>query len=526
MKITTRIIFGYGLFIAILLGMAVYQVLTIKRMQSINETLQESNFRNAWTCLEVVKDRDLLEEYTRKSFELADPDYLNKLKEFQKDFETRLTELRKSAVSAEERAEIVRLGRFWNSFAANLRQHQQSLPGTGTALPQDLRDDLDRLRTQTLSVYESMLQSMSAEVEKSRKTGDAAALIMGCSVFVALSISILVSFFIYRSISNPLTHLTEGTRAIAEGKFYYRLDTSRNDEFSQLAKDFNTMTRRLNELDEMKKDFVSHVSHELKSPLVSMQETIQLMLGKIPGPLTDKQKRLLELNLQSGHRLTSMISNLLDLSKIEAGVIEYEMKSQNLIPLVQNAIAEIEVQANEKEIQLKTEIPDTPLLVECDNGCLMQVIVNLVGNAVKFSPKKGVVRIHVEPIQQIPQQMPQSQRNLVLHSGERKHYGLVTVTDFGPGIPDADKESIFEKFHQVRRENKLPGQGAGLGLAISRTIVEAHRGAVWVEDNPEGGSCFRLLLQSGIAGNSELGESSSYSQNQASRSESSAERQE
>jgi two-component system sensor histidine kinase GlrK len=505
MKITTRIIFGYGLFITILLAMAIYQVITIKRMQSINETLQESNFRNALTCLEAIKDRDLIEEYTRKSFELADPDYLGKLKEFHRDYETRLIQLGNSAVSAEERTEIVRLGRFWNSFAVNLRQLQQSMPGAGTVLPQKLQDDLDRLRTQTRSVYESTLRSMSAEVEKSRKTSDAAALIMGCSVFFALSISILVSFFIYRSISIPLTHLTEGTRAIAEGKFYYRLDTSRKDEFSQLARDFNTMTRQLSELDEMKKDFVSHVSHELKSPLVSMQETIQLILGGIPGP-----------NLQSSLRLTSMISNLLDLSKIEAGVIEYEMKSQNLIKLVQNAIAEIEVQANEKGILLKAELPDDPLLVECDSERIMQVIVNLVGNAVKFSPKTGIVRVDVETLHQVPTQMPESQRNLVLNSGDRRYYGLVTVTDFGTGIPDADKERIFERFQQVRRENRLPGQGAGLGLAISRTIVEAHRGAVWVEDNPEGGSCFRLLLQSGHIGNSEHQESADFIRKQRS----------
>ena len=170
--------------------------------------------------------------------------------------------------------------------------------------------------------------------------------------FGALAISILVSFLIYRSISNPLANLTEGTRAIAEGKFYYRLDTSRNDEFSQLARDFNTMTRRLNDLDELKKDFVSHVSHELKAPLASMRETLQLLLEQIPGPLTDKQKRMLELNLQSEHRLTAMISNLLDLSRIEAGVMEYEIKSQDVIPLVQNAIAEIEGQAGEKQIQM------------------------------------------------------------------------------------------------------------------------------------------------------------------------------
>lgn len=509
MKITTRIIFGYGLFIAILLGMAVYQVITVKRIQSINQTLRETSFKNALSCVQALWDHELVEEYTRKLFALADADYLNQLKEFQKDYEKQLTQLKKNAASEEERLEISRLERFWDSFVTDLRLQQQSLPQEGAVLPDSLRDDLDRLGAQTRSVYQSSLRSISAEVEKSRKTSDAAALILGCSAFVALSISILVSFFIYRSISNPLTHLTEGTRAIAEGKFYYRLDTSRNDEFSQLARDFNTMTRRLNELDEMKKDFVSHVSHELKAPLVSMQETIQLILGQIPGPLTDKQKRLLELNLQSGHRLTSMISNLLDLSKIEAGVIEYDLKSQNLVPLVQNAIAEIEVQAYEKQIQVKTALPEEPLLVECDSGRIVQVIVNLVGNAVKFSPKKGIVQVAVETTKKIPDTLPRSQRNRVMNPGKGKYYGLVTVTDFGGGIPDSDKEKIFEKFHQVKRDKKTAGQGVGLGLAISRTIVEAHRGAIWVEDNPEGGSRFLLLLQPGDIQNNESPKDSS-----------------
>jgi len=229
MKITTRIILGYGLFIAILMGLAIYQVFTIRRMQAINETLQESNFRNAQTSLQALRYLDLIEEYTRKSFAVGDPDYVNQLKEFQRDFETRLIQLQDSVASENERTEISRLGKFWNSLAFNLRQIQRDPPSAATAVPKNLQDDIDRLRAQTHSVYQSTLETMSAAVEKSRKTSDAAAWILGCSVFIALSISILVSFLIYRSISNPLHHLTEGTRAIAEGKFYYRLDTSRND---------------------------------------------------------------------------------------------------------------------------------------------------------------------------------------------------------------------------------------------------------------------------------------------------------
>jgi signal transduction histidine kinase len=355
--------------------------------------------------------------------------------------------------------------------------------------------DLERLRAQTYSLYHSSLRSMSSKVEKSRKTGETAAFVLGCTTFLALAISILVSFLIFRSISKPLANLTEGTRAIAEGKFFYRLDTSRNDEFSQLARDFNTMTLQLNELDKLKKDFVSHVSHELKSPLASMRETIQIMLDQIPGPLTEKQKRLLELNLQSGK-----IGNLLDLSKIEAGFMEYELKNQDLVPLVRNAIAELEVQAQDKQIRIDTALPEEPLPVECDGDRIVQVLVNLVGNAVKFSPKDTTVRIQAEAVKNIPERMPEHWRRLIVRPDNGDSFGLITVADSGPGIADRDKEKVFEKFHQVKQGKKLAGQGAGLGLAICRTIVQAHGGAIWAEDNPGGGSRFLLLLRPGRSG--------------------------
>jgi signal transduction histidine kinase len=495
MKITTRIVSGYGLFIAILLGLVIYQYITINRMQSLSRTLSEINFQNALTCLQARRDLDLVEEFTRKSFGLADPDYLNQLRGFQKDFEASLAVLWNKANSAEEQTETKRLAQLWNSYTVDFDLWQQQITQGTTVMPKSVSEDLDRLLIQTNSVYQAALHSMSSKMEKSRKTGDTAALVLWIATAVALAVSILVSFLIFRSISKPLAHLTEGTKAIAEGKFFYRLDTSHKDEFSQLARDFNSMTRRLNELDELKKDFVSHVSHELKAPLASMRETIQLMLEQIPGPLTDKQKRLLELNLQSGTRLTSMISNLLDLSKTEAGVMEYELKGQDLVPLVRNAIAELEVQANEKQVRIETVLPDDPLIVQCDSDRIVQVVVNLLGNAVKFSPKGAKVVVRVDAVTQVPQGIPERWKRLITASEDHGSFGLLTVADSGPGVPDSDKDRIFEKFHQVKHGKKISGQGVGLGLAICRTIVQAHRGAIWVEDNPGGGSRFMMLLR-------------------------------
>jgi signal transduction histidine kinase len=500
MKITTRIISGYGLLIAVLVALVVYQVLTIHRMQSIIRNLSGSSFQNGLACLQALRDRDLVEEFTIKSFATrADPDYLKKLQESQKDFESRLREIKTFANSGEEQTEINKLLQLWNAYMADQKLMLQNLAKNGTPVRlESLQNDLEQLRAQTFSVYKAGVRSMSSKVEKSRETGDTAALVQYCATLVALAISILVSYLIFRSISKPLAHLTEGTRAIAEGKFFYRLDATRNDEFSQLARDFNAMTLRLNELDEMKKDFVSHVSHELKAPLASMHETIQLMLEQIPGPLTDKQKRLLELNLQSGMRLTSMIRNLLDLSRTEAGVMEYELKSQDLVPLVRNAIEELNMQARERQIQIKTIFPDDPLMVECDSDGIVQLVVNLVGNAVKFSPRAAIVEVEVKAIQDIPEGMPEQWRRLIsTNPNQGRYFGLATVSDSGPGISDGDKEKIFEKFHQVKQRRKIAGQGVGLGLAICRTIAQAHRGAIWVEDNPGGGSQFRLLLRSG-----------------------------
>jgi signal transduction histidine kinase len=495
MKITTRIVSGYGLFIAILLGLVIYQYITINRMQSISRTLSEINFQNALTCPQALRDLDLVEEFTRKSFGSADPDYLNQLKGFQKDFEASLAALRENANSAEEQAETKRLAQLWDSYLVDLGLQQQHIARGTTELPMNLSEDMDRLRVQTNSVYQATLHSMSSKMERSRKAGETAALVLWSATAVALAVSILVSFLIFHSISKPLAHLTEGTRAMAEGKFFYRLDTTRNDEFSQLAKDFNSMTRRLNELDELKKDFISHVSHELKEPLASMKETIQLMLEQIPGPLTDKQKRLLELNLQSGKRLTSMISNLLDLSKTEAGVMEYGLKGQDLVPLVRNAVAELEVQANEKQIRIETALPNDPLIVQCDSDRIVEVVVNLAGNAVKFSPKGAKILVCAEEVAQVPQSVPERWKRMISSSDRRGPFGLLTVVDSGPGVPDSDKDKIFEAFHQVRHGKKIAGQGVGLGLAICRMIVEAHRGAIWVEDNPGGGSRFMMLLR-------------------------------
>src|SRR5262249_50233162 len=197
---------------------------------------------------------------------------------------------------------------------------------------------------------------------------------------------IVVALLFVRSIDEPLRRLVEGTRAIAKGQFWHRLPARGNDEFAELAHDFNVMTERLGELDQMKKDFVSHVSHDLKAPLASIRQIMHLLLQEIPGPLSEQQKSLIQLSYKSAERLASMVGNLLDISRMEAGSMEYQITSHDIVPVVKGAMDELEVQAREKGTRFRLECSEASVFVECDRERIVQVIGNLYENALKFSP--------------------------------------------------------------------------------------------------------------------------------------------
>jgi two-component system sensor histidine kinase GlrK len=261
---------------------------------------------------------------------------------------------------------------------------------------------------------------------------------------------------------------------------------------SRLNRRNRQMTERFVELDQMKKNFISHVSHELKAPLASMQETTHLLLERIPGPLTEKQQRLLDLNLQSGKRLAQMIGNILDLSRLEAGIVEYDMQPSDVADLMHNVVMELSNEARERSLRILTDIQREPLIVKCDPNRMVQLFTNLLENAIRFSNRGGFIGVHVRTLRQLPK-MPHTAR---ARMGNRVQNGfaLIGVSDSGPGIEDHYKESVFHTFHQVKQGKKSPGESLGLGLAISRAVVEAHKGTIWVEDNPSGGAIFFVLL--------------------------------
>jgi signal transduction histidine kinase len=231
---------------------------------------------------------------------------------------------------------------------------------------------------------------------------------------------------------------------------------------------------RLKELDRMKSDFVSHVSHELRTPLTAIKGAVDLMLDEVVGPLTEKQIHYLARVKANTQHLAGLINDLLDLAKIESGRVEVRSSRVSLTGLVRDVVEGLRPVAAEKVITLEASIGEPSILVWTDQEKIRQVLMNLIGNAIKFTPVQGRVTVSAS-------------RN----SGENVQ---VSVSDTGPGVPPAEREKIFGKFYQVAETNGENSKGTGLGLAIAKALVELHGGKIWVESEPGRGSTFSFTL--------------------------------
>jgi signal transduction histidine kinase len=236
---------------------------------------------------------------------------------------------------------------------------------------------------------------------------------------------------------------------------------------------FRDVTRE-REINKMKDDFVSLVSHELRTPLAAMKGATDNLLDGLVGSLNSAQDRCLAVIKRNIERLNRMISDLLDISRIEAGKIQLIKQKTDIISLVSEVLALLKDPAKEKNINLLTSyVPDMPV-IDADPDKIIQVLINLVGNALKFTPSGGQVTIGV---------------------GKVVDYLQISVVDTGSGIPSQDLNKVFDKFYQVTRtDDAAKVKGTGLGLPISKGIVEKHGGKIWAQSELGKGSNFSFTL--------------------------------
>ncbi len=298
-----------------------------------------------------------------------------------------------------------------------------------------------------------------------------------CSFTVAIVVvmGILISFFNTRSINRPILLLQDKTKEIADGKFEKIQNITSPPEIKELADCFNVMCERLKELDDMKLDIISHISHELRTPLTAIREASSMLLEGVFKSSKEKQQELLAIVKEECERLIHSVNRILDISCMEVKMVEYHFRECNLIPLVQKSVLKLAPIALSKEISLELQPPPVLPLVKIDGERVGQVLENLLGNALKFTPNSGEVKICVS-----------SQNG-------KKGYVEIAVSDTGNGIQKENLESIFDKFKRID-SGKETVRGTGLGLSIAKYIVDAHGGKIWAQSKLGKGSTFFFTL--------------------------------
>lgn len=252
--------------------------------------------------------------------------------------------------------------------------------------------------------------------------------------------------------------------------------TERKDAEEKLARqamELASTNASLEEFDRLKSDFVATASHEMRTPLTVIREFVNLIKDDVVGPTTAEQQECLESTIRNCDRLAGLLDNLLDFHKIEAGKLYLARTKADIRQVVETCKSDFEPKCRAQGIELKCEIPPALPPVLCDSELVSQVLVNLLGNAAKFTPEGGQIWLRVKAM---------------------RREVSIEVADTGCGISPENQQAIFEAFRQVNRTEGPGVRGTGLGLTISKKIVEMHGGTIQVESAPGEGSKFRFTV--------------------------------
>lgn len=415
--------------------------------------------------------------YAKKYLITKDIVLYNQFLSVKENFNKFLADVTLIADTPEKKDSLIKIGAYYKRFESLVEKEielvRSNQPYPKRWYEQELEQATDRILEELKSLETSSRRDIQTRMEKLGDAGASARKLAITMSAIAILLVIGTSYFITHSITKPLTLLTDKTKEISEGIFECHLQITSPPEMEKLARAFNSMCAQLKMVDKMKSDFFSSLSHELRTPLTSIKEGISLLQDGVGGIITDKQKRLLAILSEESKRLIHLVNSLLDLSKMEAGMLTYNSEQESLAPLIERAIMEMIPLVEARKIILKTKIDEKLPLITMDRERILQVLRNLIGNALKFTPEEGQVRVSAR-----------------LTNGEVE----VSIADTGPGIPKENLTTIFEKFHQAHLKNSNKIEGTGLGLAIVKHIITAHGGRVWAESKPGQGSSFTFVL--------------------------------
>ena len=286
---------------------------------------------------------------------------------------------------------------------------------------------------------------------------------------LAAGLSLVVARWLARGMTQPLRDMAAAARRMETGDYTKRIHTRSRDEVGQLAAAFNRMSAELQDLEQSRRDLVANVSHELKTPITAIRAHLENLLDGVEDP----DPRTLQVMLSQTERLSRLIEQLLELSQLESGELPLQREDLPLGPLVAQVLSEIDVARSDSGVAVESELPEDLPSVDADRERVHQVLFNLLENAVRFTPSGGAVTVSAHR-----------------HNGSVE----VHVADTGVGIPAEHLPRLFERFYRADPSRSREDGGTGIGLAIARSVVEAHGGHIRAKSELGKGSVFTFDL--------------------------------
>ena len=286
---------------------------------------------------------------------------------------------------------------------------------------------------------------------------------------LAATTAVLMVRWLARGMTKPLRDMAQAAGVMATGDYSQRVRTDSRDEVGQLAVAFNRMSADLESLEKLRRELVANVSHELKTPISALRAHIENLLDGVEAP----DPHTLQVMLQQSERLSRLVEQLLDLSRLESGDVPMDRHEVPLASLVSEVVSEIDVASAGRGVQLRADVPADLPPVLADRERVHQVLFNLLDNAVRFTPAGGRVEVRAHRV---------------------NGHCEVEVSDTGPGIPKEHLPRLFERFYRVDHSRSRGDGGTGIGLAIARSVVEAHGGHIRAESKIGEGSVFTFDL--------------------------------
>lgn len=293
------------------------------------------------------------------------------------------------------------------------------------------------------------------------------------AALAAMIVAVGLSLYLSRHVIRPVHAMSLATERIADGRYDERVRVKGEDELAQLANRFNQMAEKLSQVEAMRRRLIGDVSHELRTPLTAI---IGSMEGLMDGILPATAETFGQIHAEA-KRLNRLVDDLQELSRVEAQAYELHRRPVDVASLLQTVSKRLMPQANSKDISLTLELaPDLPPVL-ADEDRIIQVLINLTGNALQYTPRHGRVAVGVK---------------------QEHHEFLFSVHDTGMGIPAEHLSNIFDRFYRVdKSRSRQQGGGSGIGLTIARALVEAHGGRIWATSTGEDqGSSFYFTLPS------------------------------